>query len=156
MVLPAACAGVDIWHFHRSCRGRPRGPLLDTVLNDTAGPRGMIVDPHVEIWDKDGRRLLGLVRCICAPERVRRFRRSAANRVRVRIRPVPGPSVPVHGGAGGGSAAGAGLCASAPDEARRLTARPLRGLVSAGYLQACRARSSMSCSLGGRSISPLL
>jgi hypothetical protein len=35
---------------------------LDEFLNDTAGERGMIIHPHVEIRDKDGQSFMGWVR----------------------------------------------------------------------------------------------
>jgi hypothetical protein len=35
---------------------------LDEFLNDTAGDRGMIIHPHVEIRDKDGQSFMGWVR----------------------------------------------------------------------------------------------
>lgn len=34
---------------------------FDEFLNDTAAPRGMIIYPHMEIRDKDGRKFLGMV-----------------------------------------------------------------------------------------------
>jgi hypothetical protein len=37
---------------------------LDEFLNDTAGDRGMIIHPHVEIRDKDGQSFMGWVRRI--------------------------------------------------------------------------------------------
>jgi len=41
---------------------------FDEFLNDTAGQRGMIIYPHMEIWDRDGRKFLGMVRRISGRE----------------------------------------------------------------------------------------
>ena len=42
---------------------------FDEFLNDTAAPRGMIIYPNMEIWDKDGHKFMGMVRRISGRER---------------------------------------------------------------------------------------
>lgn len=42
---------------------------FDEFLNDTAADHGMIIYPHMEIRDKDGRTFLGMVRRISGRER---------------------------------------------------------------------------------------
>jgi hypothetical protein len=42
---------------------------FDEFLNDTAGQRGMIIYPHMEIRDQDGRKFLGMVHRVSGRER---------------------------------------------------------------------------------------
>ena len=42
---------------------------FDEFLNDTAAPRGMIIYPNMEIWDRDGRKFQGMVHRVSGRER---------------------------------------------------------------------------------------